>query len=318
MPRTLDPRVERLLRDYFCEQQQVVSRAQANAIGVSDGVIQARLRAGVWQRGYPGTYIAHTGAPSYLSRVWSALLYAGDGALASHQTAAYLHDIVSAPPRPVHITIPSTRRVRSQSGLVIHLAVHAAAKSYVGMTPPRTTTAETVLDLVATAHRPDEVVGVLTNAYQRRKTTTASLRAALSRRKTMPHRGLVLQVIDAMADGVHSVLEWRYLRDVEVAHGLPRGRRQAPRRREGARDWLDVCYEEFGLIVELDGEQFHQGERRRVDRARDNAATRRGEHTLRYGWYEVFSTPCATAFEVGETLRALGWHGTLRKCPRCP
>lgn len=317
MPRTLDPKVERLLGDFFREQENVISRAQANSIGVSDGVIAARLLAGVWQRGYPGTYIAHTGEPSYLTRVWSALLYAGEGALASHETAGYLDGIVSKAPRFVHVTVPATRRVRRQSGLVIHLAVHAAAKAYVGALPPRTRRVETVLDMVSVARRPDDVVGILTTACQRGTTTPDSLRAALARRKRMPNRALVAVVVDAIAEGVHSVLEWRYMRDVERAHGLPKGKRQAPRRRNGGREWLDVCYEEFGLIVELDGEKYHEGTQRRVDRARDNAATRRGEHTLRFGWVEVFSAPCETAAEVGEMLAALGWRGSLRKCPRC-
>jgi very-short-patch-repair endonuclease len=317
VPKTLDPKVERLLGEFFREQERVVSREQANSIGVSDGVISARLLAGVWQRGYPGTYIAHTGEPSYLTRVWSALLYAGSGALASHETAGYIDGIVPNPPRFVHVTVPTTRRVRRQSGLVIHLAFHAAAKAAVGARPPRTTKVDPVLDIASVARRPDDVVGILTTACQRGATTPDSLSVALARRRRMRNRALVSVVIEAIADGAHSVLEWRYMRDVERAHGLPKGKRQAPRRRKGGREWLDVCYEDFGLIVELDGERFHEGVQRRVDRARDNAATRRGEHTLRFGWVEVFSAPCETAAEVGEMLAALGWSGSLRKCPRC-
>ncbi|MGI9007727.1 MAG: hypothetical protein ACR2FU_16265 [Streptosporangiaceae bacterium] len=50
--------------------------------------------------------------------------------------------------------------------------------------------------------------------------------------------------------GVHSLLEYNYVRDVESLHRLPKGRRQAPAGQPGRRRYRDVQYDEFGLIVE--------------------------------------------------------------------
>jgi hypothetical protein len=47
-------------------------------------------------------------------------------------------------------------------------------------------------------------------------------------------RADMLQALEDVADGVHSPLEYRYLRDVERAHGLPTGKRQAHARQKRA------------------------------------------------------------------------------------
>ena len=307
-----------LLDELLTEQAGVVSRPQLLAAGVSVRWIRTRLESGRWQRGYPGTYIAHNGDASFLSRVWSGLLYAGAGAITSHETAAFLHGVIDQPPRDIHVTVPSNRRVAGQPSLVVHLNGRAAAQEQFGSSPPRTTVEETVLDIVSTRRRPDDVVAVITGACQRRKTTASRLAAALALRKKMRHRALIEEALVAVAGGVHSVLEWRYWRDVEKAHGLPVGKRQAVRQRNGKSEHVDVDYDEYGVIVELDGEAYHDREQRAVDRARDRAAAVRGEAALRYGWPDVVPTPCAVAIEVATVLRRRGWKGTFRRCPRCP
>ncbi|MEE6260269.1 hypothetical protein [Plantactinospora sonchi] len=50
-----------------------------------------------------------------------------------------------------------------------------------------------------------------------------------------------------------SALELRYLHDVERAHVLPVGQRQAIRLRRGGRWYDDVRYRDYRTRVELDG-----------------------------------------------------------------
>jgi predicted transcriptional regulator of viral defense system len=126
MPRRLDDETQRALAELLRCQAQVISRPQLHDLGLSDSVIRARLASSLWQRGFPGTYVAHNGQLAYVSRVWSALLYAGRGALASYSTSAYLHGLTNVPPATVHITVGSTRRVLGQPGLVVHLSKRAA------------------------------------------------------------------------------------------------------------------------------------------------------------------------------------------------
>ena len=155
----------------------------------------------------------------------------------------------------------------------------------------------------------------MTAAVQRRLTTADALAKALARRERMPRRRFVQRVISDVSAGVHSGLERTYLYDVERAHGLADGRRQHAR--PGRTGYLDVLYDQYALVVELDGRVGHVGEGRWRDRQRDNVHTRTGLRTLRFGWYEVTNEPCAVALEVAEVLIGLGWPGYPGTCPRC-
>jgi very-short-patch-repair endonuclease len=75
---------------------------------------------------------------------------------------------------------------------------------------------------------------------------------------------------------------------------------------------------EFGLIVELDGQEAHPTGDAFRDRRRDNQVTVSGRRTLRYGWREVSQDPCGVAAEVAAVLTILGWTGNPHPCgPRC-
>ena len=108
-------------------------------------------------------------------------------------------------------------------------------------------------------------------------------------------------------------MELDYLRDVERAHKLPTGVRQGA---TAAGDFLDVHYDEYATIVELDGRAFHERRAFR-DRERDNRNALAHATTLRYGYDDLMADPCAIALEVAEVLISRGWGGTPQRCRRC-
>jgi hypothetical protein len=179
---------------------------------------------------------------------------------------------------------------------------------------------ETVLDLTQTAVTFDDVCGWVTRAIARDLTDEARLRKAMSVRMKLRWRADLDELIAAAAGGDHSVLEYRYDRDVERAHGLPEARRQVPFTGPGGRKGRrDRVYEDYALVVELDGRLAHPVDSQRKDHARDNAAAVDGMQTLRYGWTQVRRDPCQIAVEVAEVLRQQGWPGRPRPCsPGCP
>jgi hypothetical protein len=73
----------------------------------------------------------------------------------------------------------------------------------------------------------------------------------------MPRRSALAFALADVADGVLSPLEYRYVRNVERAHGLPTAKRQVLIVRGGQRQYLDNLYQAFGLGVELDGQAYH-------------------------------------------------------------
>jgi very-short-patch-repair endonuclease len=117
---------------------------------------------------------------------------------------------------------------------------------------------------------------------------------------------------------VHSNLEWRYVGDVERAHRLLVPRRQARTVRAGRSQYCDTLYEEFGVLVELDGSAAHLVEDRWRDIHRDNFSARSGIITLRFSWADITCRACTVAAEISDVLRLRGWDGMARSCgPRC-
>lgn len=306
------------LRDVAVAQAGVLSRADVAARGVSDAVIRRAVQRGKWRRVHPRVYAV---SPTPLSRdglLWAALLYAGPGATLSHETAAEMWGLDEPRGATVHATIPVTRRVRSVPTIRIHYAHRLPQSRHPTRTPPVTRVEDTVLDLIDRARDVQEVVTWLVRSHQRRVTTSERLAHALEGRKKIRWRGEVEEILAGVEEGAESALELWYLKRVERAHELPDGSRQRRRRIDGRVQYSDVEYENFGVVVELDGKAGHVEEGAFRDHRRDNAAVRKGRVTLRYGWADTTRRACAVAAEVGVVLGQRGWAGTLRACgPNC-
>ena len=296
------------------QQAGVVSRAQALQGGLTGEVISRLLREGRWGRLDRGLYLCPDVPPAWLTLVWAAVLLGGAHARVAGLSAAVLHGLHEGEPSPIEVLIPFGRRVRNRDWVVFGQERQHVRASSSRAEPPRVRVEDTVLDLCASAS-PRTCVEWITRSVQRRLTTPDALAAALARRERMPQRSVVQTVLNDVAAGVHSGLERTYLHDVERAHALAGGRRQ--RARPNRTGFLDVLYEEYALVVELDGRVGHVGEGRWRDRRRDNAHTRVGLRTLRFGWHEVSHDPCAVALEVAEVLVGLGWPGYPGRCPLC-
>jgi len=248
------------------------------------------------------------------------VLSAGPGAALSHETAAELHRLADKPAEMIHLTVPAGRRVSPAEGVSLHRSARVMEAVLANTYPPRTRVEETVLDLTQTAKTFDDVCGWVTRAIARELTDETRLRDAMTARNRLRWRNDLEQLIAAAAGGDHSVLEFRYHRDVERAHGLPESARQvAFTTRDGRRGRRDRVYEPYGVVVELDGRLAHPAENRWQDKTRDNAAAAGGQQTLRYGWSQVKWQACQTAVEVATVLRLHGWDGKPRPCsPGCP
>ncbi len=307
-----------LLRDAAERQAGVVTSGQAANAGLGWSAVEWRLRSGRWQRVYRGVYATFSGELSRLAELWAALLYAGSGAMLSHQTAAELARIIDTPSQLVHVTVPAERRVSRAPGIVVHLSGRASEMLHPARLPPQTRVEDTVLDLVDRAGNLDDAVGWVTRALGRRLTTQDRLRASLAQRARLRWRGELTELLSPDLAGLMSVLERRYLRDVERRHGLPAGARQVRARRGDRTEYRDVRYDEYATCVELDGRLAHPGEQRWLDIRRDNAVAADGGVTLRYGWLDVTARSCQTAAEVDRALRSRGFPGARPCSLTCP
>ena len=248
-------------------QSGVLTREQVLGHGLSQNVVNRLVRSGSWQRISPGLYLTLPVAPSWDSLAWGGILLGGPAARLGPEASGYLHRLVARPADPIDVLVPMEKLVQTRGSWQFIRERPAARSGRSVGSPPRLSTEDTVLDL-ANQRSVGEVVGLVTKAVQSRLTTTSRLHEHLEHRARHRHRALLTDLLADVADGAESALELLYLRTVERAHGLPRGNRQSTH--AGLPYYRDVRYDEFGVLVELDGRAGHEGVSRFRDMNRDN------------------------------------------------
>jgi predicted transcriptional regulator of viral defense system len=128
-------------------QHGVFSRAQGRRCGFTDDQIDGRLERGLWVPEHRGVYKLHGVPTTFEGSAMAAVLAAGRGACASHQTAAglwKLHDVGSD---HLELTVRGRKRTRIP-GVLVHLPRTLASTdtTKIGVIPV-TTPMRTLIDL---------------------------------------------------------------------------------------------------------------------------------------------------------------------------
>lgn len=299
----------------------MVNRRQLLEVGASDSDVARWRRRRLLTSVHPGVHVDHTGPLRWTQRAWPAVLAVEPAALAGPSALR----AENGPGRrdvdedgPIHVAVDHARRVTAPDGVVVHRVRGLTDRVRWAARPPRVRVEDAVLDVAQHATTEHAAIAVVADAVQARLTTASRLADALSTRSRVRRREFLRAVLDDVLHGACSVLEHAYLRDVERAHGLPRGHRQ-PATTVGRHGFRDVTYPSLGLYVELDGRLGHTSHADQDrDLERDLDDVRLLVHTLRLGYGQVVGRPCDTAWKIHLVLRALGWGGTFRRCARCP
>ena len=255
------------LRSLALQQAKVLSREQALSFGMSDRRIAHLVHQQQWRRLSQGIYLTIDAEPTFLARAWAGVLIGGDSSRLGHLAAARLERLTDTDPLTITILVKHGRSASERPGWEFLRERPGVRQDSTRGDPPRTSVEDTVLDLCATAE-PEDVVGRVTLAVERRRTTSRRLQRALAGRRRHPRRELLEGLLADVAVGVRSPLEMTYLRDVERAHGLSvLVTRQLPSRSHKA--VRDVCHTDYGVVVELDGRLGHSELGRFRDMNRD-------------------------------------------------
>ncbi|MBT0565494.1 type IV toxin-antitoxin system AbiEi family antitoxin domain-containing protein [Williamsia sp. CHRR-6] len=341
----MDARNARLVR-LLDDQDGLFTQKQVAPLGYPWSRVRHHIDTGRWVRVLHGVYSASAGPLTRGRLLRAALLYGGSSSVLSHDTAAEEWGLTRVDGRvamsdPIHITVPYGRSAVNAEpttlsaavhgghpvsgvGEVIHpgVAVHRSrAMNHIvhASVLPRTSLADTALDIATAADTPRAAMTSLVGSLTSRRVSLHDIRDRIEKRPPFRYRKQIDDAVQWVADGVQSVLELRYVLDVELAHGLPSGKKQSPVAVDGRTLYEDVDYTPHGvpLIVRLDGQQFHSSAGVVFrDRRRDNAAELADRPRLVFGWQDVDSDPCAVARDVAQVLRREGWTGSMHPCAR--
>ena len=312
---------DRILAARVAGQAGQVTRTQLLGAGWSADAIRWRVSSGRWVQVHRGVYLTTPGRRDWESRVVGALLAVGPPCCLTGASAGQAWGLVARPPdeelhlADVEVLVPMGRNAADLPGVKVRRSRHFGERIHATAWPPRTPVEHTAFDL-ALGQGADRAITLLAKACQLRLTTEGDLAAALLTRPSQPHRRLLAEALGLIGEGAESAAEVRYARDVEGAHGLPRGERQLPA--PGARS-RDSAYDGVAVVVEIDGRLGHVGwtGQQRSGR-RDRKAATTGLLTVRGGWIDVAVTPCEFAADLALIFRSRGWADRPRSCgPAC-
>lgn len=299
------------LRALIAAQRGVIRSDQAAAHGLGTRAQSRLVGQGHWTRITRGLFDAAPLVDGFEKQAWIGLLAGGDGAAIGGEAALLLHGLNRRVDQ-IEVWVPPINQPASLNGVAMRrdfLGRTARARGLLTRIPLE----DAIID-VGQYLSTEKLVALLADVARSRVARLDQVEAAVRDRHRVRGRRRFEELLGDL-DGIESTLEYAYRRDVERAHGLPVGRRNVS---VSAGTRTDVVYDEYGVLVELDGRLGHQdaGSAFR-DMNRDNLHLLSGSPTLRYGSVDVRGRFCEVARQVGFLLESRGWPGPVLPCPRC-
>lgn len=279
-----------VIEDVARHQLGLFTLEQARSVGLAEYQVHWRVKEGQYRRVRRGVLAIRAVPASWEQSVLAAVLAAGEGALASHATAARLHGLTDGHPNvdAIELVAPIERHVR-QPGVRSHRSglLFDPDRSRVGGVPC-TSPARTLIDLSSRLDAID--LGRLADRLVRdRRMSWVDLRTAVPRFRIAPGRSpkVVDQVLADRWPGYDpgdSEFEGRVLRLLFGA-GVPLPVQQHRVACAGHSFRIDLAYPELRVGFELDGWSDH-GSRSAFDhdRRRNNLIALDGWRLFHLTW----------------------------------
>ncbi len=181
----------------------------------------------------------------------------------------------------IRVSVPRGARVRRGKGLDIRQTRRWAADDVVsGGGPPRSRNEVAAIRAALWAQSNRQAALILTMAVQQGLTTAERLGVEMLRVKRDKRRSFIQAVLLDLLGGVRSLGELEFARELR-RRGLPEPTRQVLRRGRDGKYYLDVIWDQWGLIVEIDGIHHSWAQNVVADALRQNDVTLQSATVLR-------------------------------------
>lgn len=296
----------------------VITRAQLQAQKKSDCWVKARISSGELVAVFPGVYRHVAQADSWLQRAWAASLYAGDGCVLSHRSAAWLWrlDGRMRPPSTVELSCPHSTRVRQRDGYHFYRSRHFVLDDMCRVQGlPVFGRARVIIELAALL-APEEFFLVATDIFRREPRLRVWVRDTINRLGSNGLKGhaVLLDVLEA--ETLDSALELRVDRLLKKV-GLAPPKVQFPIL-DGPRllAVVDFAWPGHRVVVQAHGYGCHSASRRwELDQVQTSDLTARGWRVLLVTWRQLDDEPEHFIANLRAVLAPQPQLGTLLAAP---
>ncbi|GAB3992571.1 hypothetical protein GCM10028771_15650 [Nocardioides marmoraquaticus] len=258
----------------------MLARADLYALGITRGEVRAQLRAARWQAIGSQSVALHNGPVTRKGWLWAAVVQGGPRAHLDGAAALEAAGLQRYTAERIRVSVPRGARIRRTRLFDVRQTRRWDPGALAPTGIPRTRPAVAAVRAALWAASDRQAALLLTMTVQQglaraEDVATAALAVRRDRRRTLVH-GVLLDLLG----GVRSLPELDFAR-LARRHGLPTPSRQLVRRGPHGRVYLDVVWDDWGVVVEIDGIQHGWAESAVPDALRHNEVALGGETVLR-------------------------------------
>ncbi|MFC6707016.1 hypothetical protein [Flexivirga alba] len=256
----------------------VVHRQELAECGIDSDGIRNEVAAGRWFK--LGRHTVAIGSPEIglVAQWWRAVWESGAGARLDGASALCAHGMTGFRAQVIDVSLPARNRHHAVDGVRPHRLRQPPPAAKVGI--PRVSVEMGMIHAGQWAVSDRQAALVICLPMQQRMTSTARLSLAWRGIGRSARRPFLDAVIADVTDGAHSLGELDFARMVRRV-GLPAPTRQAIRCGADGRVYLDVSWDDVGLVVEIDGGHHALALNPVDDALRQNDRVIAGERVLR-------------------------------------
>ena len=283
----------------------VMSRSELRALGWDRDAVARQVRSGRWALHGRQTIALHTSTLGVEATRWRAIWEVGVRIAAlDGVTALQAAGLVGYRDERIHLSVRHNANVASvnrmleglaatcapatwadnpgdgTAGVVVHKVIRRVEGEVISDGVPRTAPAVAAVRAAHWAVSDRQAALLLVMPVQQRLVTGLQMVAATRSVRGRTRRAFIPAVARDICDGAQSLGELDFARMCRE-RGLPEPTRQAIRRVGANRAYLDVAWEDVGLVVEIDGSQHQWGVAATDDQFRQNALVIGGDRVLR-------------------------------------
>ena len=274
-PRTASLRAARRRRAEELARAQAwsVSRRQLYAAGLTRAELRANVRARRWQLVGRHVVVVHTGPMALDTILWAAQLSGGPRARLDGASSLIAAGLRGFDVDRHRVSVPRGARVFRDPVVDVRQTRRWRTDDLVGGGgPPRTRPEVAAVRGALWARSDRQAALLLTMVVQQGVVPADRIGQALLQVKRDRRLTFVIDVVTDLLGGVRSLAELDFARECR-RRGIPEPTRQVVRRGKDGRYYLDVFWEEWGVVVEVDGIQHALAQEVVADALRHNDVT---------------------------------------------
>ncbi|MGN6412965.1 hypothetical protein [Flexivirga sp.] len=263
------------------------------------------VAAGRWFK--VGRHTVAVGSPALgaVALRWRAVWESGAGARLDGASALVASGKTGFVPAVIDVSVPARNRHHRVEGVRLHLPRRPVRIATSGV--PRVAVEPAMIHAAQWGVSDRQAALLICLPLQQRLTTTARLQLAWSGVERSRRHAFLAAVIGDVTDGAHSLGELDFAGMARRA-GLPAPSRQAIRNGPRGRLYLDVAWDEVGLVVEIDGGHHALALNPIDDALRQNDRVVAGENVIRIPVLGLRLAPADFMAQVRHTYFRLGRH----------